>query len=309
MIAVLGFIPLMGLPGALVFMLSKPIVHIIYGPMAFEHFEQSLSASFWGLALLLAVLWPISIPIAYGLCQKIFGQLPFFSIKHLIPFCIFVLIGSTIISSITVSMNDNLRRLSSSEILSQAIQNGKLSLVKKHWNADNIESLGNPLFIALENKQAQIAQFFLDNGTSPHNYTKGFVHYEPGITPLHTAAKNGMIDILEKILQAGVDPNIRSTNGKVPLHTLSFDKDALQVVEILKSYKADFAAVDKDGNTPLICLTMINAPMLKYRPMIAQKLIDFGCPKDGRNNQGQTALSIIQEEQPYEYELIQVLSD
>lgn len=309
LIAVLGFIPLMGIPGALVFMLAKPFVFLSYGPMAFEAFNQSLGDSTWPLMLMLTILWPISIPLAYGLTQKLIGKLPFWSIEHLIPFCIFVLIGATIISSIVVSINPKLKRLSDTEILAQATRKGNLSLVKKHWNLKNNDqySFGDPLYSALENKQSKVAHFLLENGVDPQRYNPNFKNYQPGLTPLHTATKSGMLETMEKLIQLGVDSNIRSSNGRVPLHDLgAMDKSALQVIDLLKKYNADFAAVDKDGNTPLITLSMIHAP-LEDRPLLAKKLIAYGCPKDYKNHEGKTALDIVLEQQPYERELIAVL--
>jgi len=38
------------------------------------------------------------------------------------------------------------------------------------------------------------------------------------------------------------------------------------------------------------------------------KLIEYGCPVDFKNKKGETALSIVQAQQPYERELIAVLS-
>ena len=301
----------MGMPGIVVLMISKPIINLLYGPMAFEAFESSLGDEAWPLLLMLSILWPISIPIAYGLCQKLFGSLPFFSIGNLIPFLIFVLIGTAIISTLTVSMNKSLHRLSDSEILEQALRIGKLSLVKKYWNVEDNAGydFGDPLYVALDNKQKEVAHSLLDNGVNPQQYTKEHYKYDPGLTPLHTATKNGMNETMKKLLSLGVDPDIRSGNGKTPLHTLGdMEQDKLEAIEILKFHKADFTAVDNDGNTPLMTLAMINAPLLKYRPMLARKLVDYGCPLAAKNNKGQTALDIMKEDQLYEHQLRAILS-
>jgi len=301
----------MGLPGALIILLSKPVIYLLHGPMAFEA-TQSMGDKAWPLMLMLSVLWPISIPIAYFICQKLFGDLAFFSTGFFIPFCIFVLLGATIISSITVIVSLDVRRLTKTEILEQALINGKLSLVKKHWSTEenNTYSFGNSLFIALDKNQAKVAHYLLDNGVNPQQYIPEFKYYEPGITPLHTATQQGMTDIVKKLLQLGVDPNIRSTNGKVPLHKLgNMNEKMLSVIELFKTHKANFAALDNDGNTPLMTMASINAPLLEYRPVIAQKLIDYGCPLAVKNKKGQTALDIVKEQQPYEYKLIAVLSN
>jgi len=256
------------------------------------------------------VLWPISIPVAYFLCQKIFGDLPFFSVGFFIPFCVFVLLGATIISSVTVKMNLDVRRLSDTEILEQALKNGKLSLVKKYWDpAENTSySFGDPLDIALENKQSSAATYLLEQGVNPKKYAQNIAYLEPGLTPLHTAVKKGMTEAVKKLIELGADPNATTDDGQTPLHNLGqMDKEMLPVLEVLKTSGANFAATDKDGNTPLITLVKINAP-LEHRPLLVRKLIEYGCPTDIKNLKGETALSIVQSEQPYEKELITILS-
>jgi len=111
LIAALGFFPLMGLPGVLILGLCKPVLYLIYGPMAYEAFTQSLGDKTWPLMMMLSILWPISIPVAYFLCQKYFSNLAFLSLSYFIPFCVFILFGSTIISTLTVVMSLDLRRL------------------------------------------------------------------------------------------------------------------------------------------------------------------------------------------------------
>lgn len=53
-------------------------------------------------------------------------------------------------------------------------------------------------------------------------------------------------------------------------------------------------------------MIMINAP-LEDRPLLVQKLIEYGCPVDAKNNEGETALDIVQRNQSYDHELIAVL--
>lgn len=309
-IAVAGFIPLMGIPGAFMFMLAKPIISLLYGPMSAESFEYTLGDGTWPLMIMLSVIWPISIPVAYFISQKLFGPAPFFSIGHLIPFLVFMIIGASVLSTITVAVNGSLKKLSDAEILEQAIRIGKLSLVKKHWkpNEKYKFTLGDPLYIALDNKQKAVANYLLENGANPHEYSQDAAPYDPGLTPLHTAAKSNMTGIMKKLFQIGVDPNIRFATGKTPLHTLDLDKSALPVIELLKKHKADFTATDDEGNTALIRMVMVNAP-LDERPLLVQKMIEYGCPVNSRNNAGETALDIVKKQQPYDKELIRVLSN
>ncbi len=279
-IAVLGCIPFMGLPGALVILFSKPVIYLLHGPMAYEACTQSLGDKAWPLMLGLTILWPLSIPVAYFLSQKIFGELPFFSVAFFLPFCFFVLLGTSIISSLLLEISLSPKRLSGPEILEQALINGKLPLIKKYWNAAETTTYSfDPLYVALKNKQIDAASFLLDQNVNPQKYALKVDSYTPGITPLHTATKNGMAQMVKKLLQSGADPNVTSDDGQTPLHNLGeMDDQLLPVLDILKTNGADFAAVDRDGNTPLITLVSVNAPMLKHRPSLARKLIEYGCP-------------------------------
>lgn len=104
-IAALGFLPLMGLPGALVFILCEPLVYLIYGPGEFDAFQRALGPSMWALAILLSLLWPISIPVSYWISQKAFGPGRFFSLRCFVPFSLMVLIISMLIAFIVFAMN------------------------------------------------------------------------------------------------------------------------------------------------------------------------------------------------------------
>lgn len=104
-IAALGFIPLMGLPGGLVFALCEPLVYLTYGPGAFDAFQNALGPSMWALMLMLAIIWPVTIPISYWISQKTFGPGKFFSLRCFVPFTMMVMVGSALISFTYFVMN------------------------------------------------------------------------------------------------------------------------------------------------------------------------------------------------------------
>jgi|GEM_PF-5673357 len=104
-IAILGFIPLMGLPGFIVFALCEPLVYLTYGPGQFDAFISALGPSTWALALMMAIIWPITIPVAYWISQKTFGPGKFFSLRCFVPFGLMVMVGSAMISFAYFVMN------------------------------------------------------------------------------------------------------------------------------------------------------------------------------------------------------------
>ncbi|KAL0853179.1 hypothetical protein ABMA27_012936 [Loxostege sticticalis] len=66
-------------------------------------------------------------------------------------------------------------------------------------------------------------------------------------TPLHRASKNGRKEVVQVLLAAGIDPNIRTHNG-TPLHEAACFRKA-SVVRILLANGADLNATDRRGMT------------------------------------------------------------
>ena len=75
--------------------------------------------------IMLTVLWPISIPIAYAVTQKLIGDLPFFSTGFILPFLFFVLVGATAISSLTVEISLSPNKLSDTQLVKAGIKKWK----------------------------------------------------------------------------------------------------------------------------------------------------------------------------------------
>lgn len=71
-----------------------------------------------------------------------------------------------------------------------------------------------------------------------------------GETPLHVAALNGKVKVVEYLLSKGVAPNVRDKRGRTPLHMAAL-RGHLSVIEALLKAGADPNARDEDGNTPL----------------------------------------------------------
>lgn len=74
---------------------------------------------------------------------------------------------------------------------------------------------------------------------------------DKGKTPLHWAAKNGHMDIVEYLIQQqGLDADEQDNEGKTPLHYAVLE-DHEEIVNFLTPVHADVNMQDSKGNTPL----------------------------------------------------------
>jgi len=68
--------------------------------------------------------------------------------------------------------------------------------------------------------------------------------------PLHNSVRNGDIDRIEKLLNIGMDVNLKDYEGKTPLHT-AVEARNIGIMELLLANGAHVDAKDNNGNTPL----------------------------------------------------------
>jgi ankyrin repeat protein len=77
---------------------------------------------------------------------------------------------------------------------------------------------------------------------------------EHGRTLLMVACRQGALDLVRWLLEAGSDPNARSPNGTTPLmyaKTAAFAKGDTAILELLVRHGADVSAADRHGRTAL----------------------------------------------------------
>lgn len=65
------------------------------------------------------------------------------------------------------------------------------------------------------------------------------------------AVNNNNSQLARKLLESGVDPNIKNTNRETPLFIAAY-KGYIEIVKVLLSYGADINIKDKNGYTPLL---------------------------------------------------------
>ena len=71
-----------------------------------------------------------------------------------------------------------------------------------------------------------------------------------GSTALHIASQDGHFQIVDELLKAGADPNVKRNSGGTPLHS-SVVNSSTDVLCRLVGGGADVTALDKADDTPL----------------------------------------------------------
>lgn len=106
----------------------------------------------------------------------------------------------------------------------------------------------SPLDLACESTGAdgQIVVELLNAGATPH-VMRGATSPEPGVTPLHRAARFGNLRSCEALLGAKAFVDARDAFGQTPLHKAKITS----VIRLLHGAGADIDAVDCDGQTPI----------------------------------------------------------
>lgn len=101
-------------------------------------------------------------------------------------------------------------------------------------------------------------------------------------SPLHIAAGNGSVNVIELLLSRGADINLSNAQGRTPLHWAAWSNQTA-AINLLSSRNARIDARDIAGNTPLMLAA-------QHGSMEATKaLLDAGANKTLVNVKGETA--------------------
>lgn len=95
---------------------------------------------------------------------------------------------------------------------------------------------------AAANKSVEILDLLLQLGVDVNGQLQG-------LSALHFAAMNGRVAIIQKLLQYKVTVGIHDDNGQTPLH-LAAEADKTEAVEALLKAGSDINAQDEDSQTP-----------------------------------------------------------
>lgn len=107
-----------------------------------------------------------------------------------------------------------------------------------------------PLHSAAIFNRAEMARILISHGAALD--AKALFYGSLRLTPLHKAAELGSLETVEVLLEAGLDPNIRTegANNVTPLH-IAAARGKNDVIRLLVEKGADLGALDLVGTTPL----------------------------------------------------------
>ena len=103
------------------------------------------------------------------------------------------------------------------------------------------------LHAAIVSKDSEAIMFLLQHGANPNSAVRDATSW----TPLYMAIERGLDDVVAELLQAGADPSQPDKSSQwTPAH-MAASLGSVPVLEALLRYKANFAAVDGQGNSVL----------------------------------------------------------
>ncbi|MCY4581173.1 MAG: ankyrin repeat domain-containing protein [Chloroflexi bacterium] len=118
-----------------------------------------------------------------------------------------------------------------------------------------------------------------------------------GYTPLHLAARSGQAEMLQALLELGVDVDPRDATGHTPLHLTAFNQ-IRRVRDLLIAAGADISAVSDEGYTPIQLQKEKRSELLcealnSGKTLEVPKLLSDGINHEFRDTRGYSPLDIV----------------
>ncbi len=159
----------------------------------------------------------------------------------------------------------------------------------------------NVLSAAARNGDVEVMQLLLQAGGQPNVTGRSAVDGRSGRTPLHEAAETGNIDMMRLLLQAGGRPDASTQSGRTPLHKAA-ESGSVDAVRLLMNEGAGLND-SSDGRSPLHYAAESGSADL------VQFLIEQGADPAKPDESGNTPLHLGAEHDPVVHALLKAGAD
>jgi ankyrin repeat protein len=151
----------------------------------------------------------------------------------------------------------------------------------KQMTPEEARQFTDQVFERARSGDADMLRRLVENGLPPN------LRNHKGDTLLMLASYHGHLDASRALLELGADPNIVNDNGQTPLAGAGF-KGNVAMAELLIAHGADVNAAGPDGKTALMFAAMFN------RTAIVELLLGHGADPAAQDGNGVTALDVAQ---------------
>lgn len=288
-LAVVGFIPLLGLPGAVLMVASTPVIDAIYGSYAGRAMMARLGDTTWPLALMISLAWPLTIVPAYLATRALFPDASPYAWPQLPVLVGLVAVGSLAIASVMTIVQGRPQRLTDPDRLVQAAGAGHVRAIRRLaptvlTSGDAAEVGRSALFQAIEQRRDGALDALLDAGVDANSVSPSYG------SPLWRACERGRARMIAALLRHGARTAYADADGATRhvVFALGGHGDASEVA-LLAGAGADFGVRDAKGRTPLMtCFS--NPPDAASDVLYATALLDHGVALNAQDALGLTAL-------------------
>lgn len=195
-------------------------------------------------------------------------------------------------------MSPNAKNKDGETALTFALQKGEEKTIKVLMESADLnmkDDKGNaPLHLAIKNDAlGAIFEQMLEQGADVN--VGGAVKKTKNQTPLYVAVLKQREDAVQRLLEAGADPNIKDSEGAVPLSESVIGVIQPNIVKMLLDKDANVNAQETNGATALMYVSSNKQTTSEKRTQTVKMLLDKGADKSLKDDKGRTAAMLAKE--------------